>query len=102
MINGYLSHAVRLSLVLMLVDARFGLRTLDVNMLSRLQYYNKRVQVVYSKVDRILHPTLLTQNLEKTTLQLQAYPNAYPEIYLLSSHDGYGVTQLKTRIITHL
>ena len=49
----YLSHAVRLNLVLMLVDAKTGLKSSDRDMLEKLQYYQKPVQVVLSKVDRI-------------------------------------------------
>ena len=35
----YLSHAVRLSLVLMLVDAKTGLKGSDKDMLEKLHYY---------------------------------------------------------------
>ena len=51
--TNYLSHAVRLSLVLMLVDSRTGLKTSDRDMLMKLHYYRKPVQIVLSKVDRI-------------------------------------------------
>ena len=50
---GYLSHSVRLSLVLMLVHSDLGLKACDIDMLDKLKHYNKKVQVVFSKVDRI-------------------------------------------------
>ena len=50
----YLSHAVRLSLVVMLVDAKTGLKTSDNEMLDKLAYYRKPVQVVFSKIDRLV------------------------------------------------
>ena len=37
--NMYLSHAVRLNLVLMLVDAKLGLRASDRDMLQRLHHF---------------------------------------------------------------
>ena len=49
----YLSHAVRLNLVLMLVDSKTGLKSSDRDMLQKLHYYQKPVQIVISKVDRI-------------------------------------------------
>lgn len=39
--NGYLSHAVRLNLVLVLVNASTGLRGSDIEFLERLAYFNK-------------------------------------------------------------
>ena len=39
----YLSHAVRLNLVLMLVDAKVGLKSSDREMLEKLHYYRKPV-----------------------------------------------------------
>jgi len=39
LVNGYLSHAVRLKLVLVLVDARFGLRGSDIEFLERLEHF---------------------------------------------------------------
>ena len=49
----YLSHAVRLSLVVMLVDAKTGLKTSDKEVLDKLAYYRKPVQVVFAKVDKL-------------------------------------------------
>ena len=43
MMSMYLSHAVRLSLVIMLVDSKIGLRTCDFDMLNKLAYYRKPV-----------------------------------------------------------
>ena len=65
----YLSHAVRLSLVVMLVDAKIGLKTSDVEMLNKLAYYRKPVQVVFSKIDRI-QAGVINQNLERTSRTL--------------------------------
>jgi GTP-binding protein EngB required for normal cell division len=41
LVNGYLSHAVRLSLVLVMVNANTGLKGSDLEFLERLQHYNK-------------------------------------------------------------
>ena len=61
----YLSHAVRLNLVLLLVDAKVGLKSSDREMLQKLHYYQKPVQIVLSKVDRIKSGRVgLTERLE--------------------------------------
>ena len=86
----YLSHAVRLSLVVMLVDAKSGLKSSDIEMLEQLAYYRKRVQIVLSKIDRVALGSI-DQSLEQVARRIQIYDNVYPEIYLLSAKDKYGV-----------
>lgn len=99
---GYLSHAVRLNLVVMLVNANIGLKTCDIDMLNKLRHYNKRVQIVFSKVDKVpRQPGLLEQNLEIASKRLQVYHNVYPEIYLLAAVHDFGVKELRARIATH-
>ena len=97
----YLSHAVRLKLVLLLVDAKVGLKSSDRQMLETLSYYKKPVQVVFSKIDSIKGTSRndLNSNLEKTARYLQIYNNVYPEIYLLSSKKFFGVKELRARIV---
>jgi len=43
MMVGYLSHAVRLNLVILLINADLGLKTCDFEMLDKLNHYNKPV-----------------------------------------------------------
>lgn len=43
LVNGYLSHAVRLQLVFVLVDASTGLKGSDLALLERLESFNKPV-----------------------------------------------------------
>ena len=95
----YLSHAVRLNLVLMLVDARTGLKTSDRDMLQQLYHYQKPVQLVISKVDRIKTGRVgLSERLERTAAETRVYPNVYPEIYLLSAKHGFGIKELRARV----
>ena len=70
MVNGYLSHGVRLSLVIMLVNSQTGLKACDIEFLERLEYYNKPVQIVLSKIDKIKGRGDLTQSLEKTGMEI--------------------------------
>ena len=95
----YLSHAVRLNLVLMLVDSKTGLKSSDRDMLEKLHYYQKPVQVVLSKVDRITKGRYgLEEQLERTAAQTRIYPNVYPEIYLLSAKHHFGIKEIRARI----
>lgn len=59
LMTGYLSHGVRCSLVLMLIDSKAGLKTSDIQMLQKLHFYKKPVQIVLAKVDKVKHPSLL-------------------------------------------
>ena len=96
----YLSHAVRLRLVVMLVDSKVGLKGSDRQMLQTLYYYKKPVQLVFAKVDSIKGKSRndLNAKLEQTARYLQIYDNVYPEIYMLSSKKVYGVKELRARI----
>ena len=67
---GYLSHSVRLSLVVMLINAESGIKGTDLAMLNQLAFYNKRVQLVFSKVDKVKGREVLNTNLEKTSMQI--------------------------------
>lgn len=102
MMVGYLSHAVRLNLVILLVNADLGLKTCDFEMLDKLKHYNKRVQVVFAKIDKVKGGEgVLNRNLEVASKRLQIYNNVYPEIYLLSSIHRFGIKELRARIVTH-
>lgn len=71
MMNMYLSHAVRLNLVILLVDPKTGLKTSDMLMLRKLNYYQKRVQVVFTKIDKVQKGRVdLMMQLEKTSRTL--------------------------------
>ena len=95
----YLSHAVRLNLVLMLVDAKTGLKSSDREMLEKLHYYQKPVQIVFSKVDKIKKSRYgLVEQLERTAAATRVYPNVYPEIYLLSAKYQFGIKDIRARI----
>jgi GTP-binding protein len=100
MMVSYLSYAIRLNLVIMLVNADLGLKACDIDMLTKLQHFNKRVQIVFTKIDKITAGSL-QHNLELTSKRLQIYRNVYPEIYMLASVHGYGVKELRARIVTH-
>ena len=71
LMSGYLSHAVRLNMVFMLVNAETGLKHCDIEMLEKLEYYRKPCQVVFSKVDKVRGGrSVLQANLEKTGLEI--------------------------------
>ena len=57
--------------MLVLVDAKFGLRGSDIEFLERMDYYKKPVQIVFSKIDRVKGGRMqLNQNLEKTGMEI--------------------------------
>ena len=99
---GYLSHGVRISMVMVLINANTGLKGSDKVFLDQLAFYNKPTQIVFSKVDKVIGGrTQLATNLERTSREIMKYKNVYPEIYLLSSKHMFGIEQLRARILTH-
>jgi len=59
--------------------------------LERLEFYNKPVQIVLSKIDKVKGRGDLTQCLEKTGMEVQRFKNVKPEIYLLSAKHMFGI-----------
>lgn len=56
--------------MIMLVNCQTGLKACDIEFLERLEFYNKPVQIVLSKIDKIKGRGDLTQCLEKTGMEI--------------------------------
>lgn len=74
----------------------------DIEFLERLEHFNKPVQIVFSKVDKIKGGRgELAKNLEKTGMEIQRFKNVKPEIYLVSAKHMFGIQELRARILMH-
>lgn len=49
----FLSHAVRLRMILLCVNAKRGLQKIDIDVLERLVTYRRPVQIVLTATDRL-------------------------------------------------
>jgi GTP-binding protein len=93
----YLKGRATLKRVLLLVDARHGLKESDRNLLSLLDVAGVSYQIVLTKVDK-LEPRQLTTRLHGTERETQTHGAAHPEIVVTSAATGSGIPQLRARL----
>lgn len=93
----YLKGRTTLKRVLLLVDARHGLKESDRNLSSLLDVAGVSYQIVLTKVDK-LEPRQLATRLHETERETQTHGAAHPEIIVTSAMTGSGIPQLRARL----
>ncbi len=93
----YLKGRTTLKRVLLLVDARHGLKESDRNLSSLLDVAGVSYQIVLTKVDK-LEPQQLATRLHETERETQTHGAAHPEIIVTSAMTGSGIPQLRARL----
>jgi GTP-binding protein len=94
LIRAYLRGRVALKRVVLLVDARHGVKTNDTEMMQLLDRAAVPYRVVLTKADKILpkmHPALMSE----TTAKLRKHPAAMPQVLLTSSETNFGIDALR-------
>jgi GTP-binding protein len=97
LIHEYLRGRVSLARVYVLVDARHGLKPVDLGILDLLDKAAVSYQIVLTKADA-LHVREQGERVEATRTALARRPAAYPEIVLTSSRTGDGIADLRAAI----
>jgi GTP-binding protein len=100
LVKDYLRGRRTLVRVLVLIDARHGLKSVDTEIMQLLDGAGVTFQVVLTKADKIT-PRALAHVLSATQFALKAHPAAFPEIIATSSETGAGIAELQAAI-THL
>lgn len=97
LLKAYLAGRQNLRRVFVLIDSRHGVKTVDEEILSRLNKSAVTFQVVLTKTDKIK-----VAELDKVVAQVSAalskHPAAFPEIVLTSSEKGDGIATLRSII----
>jgi GTP-binding protein len=93
----YLRGRVVLKRVLVLVDARHGLKPVDREVMTMLDKAAVSFQLVLTKADKI-KPTALTATLAAVSDEARKHPAAYPEVLATSSETGLGIPELRAAI----
>lgn len=97
LIHDYLRGRQNLARVYVLVDARHGLKPVDIQVLDELGKSAVSYQIVLTKADQIAVPAL--EALVATTLEaLKKRAAAFPEIIATSSRKGQGIPELRAAI----
>ena len=96
----YLGFSVRLNLILLCVNAHIGLKSNDIQMLDDLRHFNKPVQVVLTKIDKVKGgQNDLIKIMAETSRLLMKYDKfVNPELHLVCSDHFFGIKELRTRI----
>jgi GTP-binding protein len=97
LMQDYLRGRTGLLRVFVLVDARHGLKPVDLEMLDRLDQAAVSYQVILTKGDAVKQAER-NARLAETTAALSKRPAAFPQVLVTSADDGEGIDELRAAI----
>ncbi len=95
--RAYFIDRSNLARVYVLVDARHGLKAVDLNILDLLGQAAVSHQVILTKADAVEASQLITR-IGATEEALAKRPAAFPDVSLTSAHDGTGIPLIRAAI----
>ncbi len=98
LIFSYLRGRSTLRRVFILIDARHGIKKIDLDLFKMLDTAAVTYQIVLTKSDKI-KPPALARLIEATRSQIISRPAAYPDILATSSQKHEGLDELKAQIV---
>jgi len=98
LIHRFLQGRSNLARVYVLIDARHGLKEVDLDVLKTLDRSAVSYQIVLTKADQI-KPAALAVRLSETQAALAKHPAAFPDVLVTSSHRGDGMAELRAAML---
>src|SRR6476646_3250490 len=98
LIHKFLQGRASLARVYVLVDARHGLKEVDLDVLKTLDKSAVSYQLVLTKADQVKRADL-EQRVAATVAALAKHPAAFPEVLVTSSHTGAGMPELRGAMV---
>src|SRR3954467_10594859 len=98
LIHKFLQGRGTLARVYVLIDARHGLKEVDLDVLKTLDKAAVSYQAVLTKADQV-KPAELEQRIADATIALAKHPAAFPEILVTSSRTGAGMPELRAAMV---
>lgn len=98
LILDYLRGRVVLKRVLVLIDARHGLKPVDIEIMTMLDKAAVSYQLVLTKADKI-KPTELAATMAKVDAIARTHVAAFPEILATSAETGNGIPELRAAVV---
>src|SRR3981081_318942 len=98
LIHKFLQGRSNLARVYVLIDARHGLKEVDLDVLNTLDKSAVSYQVVLPKADQV-KPGELEQRIGATAAALATHPAAFPEVLVTSSRSGAGRPELRAAMV---
>ena len=95
----YLRGRVVLKRVLVLIDARHGLKPVDREIMTMLDKAAVSYQLVLTKGDKI-KPTALAATVAAVLAEAATHVAAFPEVLATSADTGTGIAELRAAILT--
>jgi GTP-binding protein len=97
LIHRFLQGRSTLARVYVLIDARHGLKDVDLDVFKTLDKAAVSYQLVFTKMDQVKRSEL-DARIAETTAALAKHPAAFPEILATSSKSGDGIADLRAAI----
>ena len=94
LIHKFLLGRASLARVYVLIDARHGLKDVDLEILKTLDRSAVSYQIVLTKADQV-KPAELSECRTKVEAALSKHPAAFPEVLVTSSRSGAGMAELR-------
>ena len=94
LIHTFLQGRSNLARVYVLVDARHGLKEVDLDVAKTLDKAAVSYQLVLTKADQV-KPAELEQRVAATAAALAKHPAAFPDVLVTSSRTGAGMPELR-------
>jgi GTP-binding protein len=98
LIHKFLQGRSTLARVYVLVDARHGLKDVDLDVLKTLDKAAVSYQVVLTKADQVKAAELEARS-AATVAALASHPAAFPELLATSSRSGAGMPELRAAMV---
>jgi GTP-binding protein len=98
LIHKYLQGRSTLARVYLLIDARHGLKEVDLDVLKTLDKSAVSYQLLLTKADQV-KPAELETCTAATTAALARHPAAFPEVLTTSSRTGAGMPELRAAMV---
>ncbi len=98
LIHKFLQGRSSLARVYVLIDARHGLKDVDLEILKTLDRTAVSYQIVLTKADQV-KPSELDNRIAETEAALAKNPAAFPHVLATSSRSGAGMADLRAAIV---
>ena len=98
LVNDYLRGRAVLKRVLVLVDARHGLKDVDHEIMTMLDKAAVSYRLVLTKADKV-KPTEVAAVIERTAAEARKHVAAHPDILATSSDTGAGIPELRAAVV---
>jgi GTP-binding protein len=98
LIHKYLQGRSNLARVYVLIDARHGLKEIDLDVLKTLDRSAVSYQVVLTKADQV-KPAELDQRINDMKAALSTHPAAFPDVLATSSQQSDGIVELRAALV---